>query len=152
MQQRRIRVCKIFHLEMAHQLLPGCESFACSDSIHGHSYKIEVTLTSDCLDSNGMVVDFAVLKALFHKAVFREYDHALVLPAFLAENVGRARCIVSEFNPTAEVLASVWFEELERGLVEGRVVVDQHLRNLHIESVKVWETESAWAEVVDEKV
>jgi 6-pyruvoyltetrahydropterin/6-carboxytetrahydropterin synthase len=81
-------VSRRFSFEAAHQLPwhPG----KCA-SLHGHSYRLEITVTSD-LTADGIVIDFSDLKASVTKHVLSDYDHAF-LNDFLP-------------NPTAELIAA----------------------------------------------
>lgn len=78
---QKVRVTKRFHFEMAHAL--RCHDGLCAN-IHGHSYVLDVTLEgvprlTDDHPKNGMVIDFAELKALVNKAVVNDFDHHLLL-------------------------------------------------------------------------
>lgn len=76
-----IRVTKEFHFEMAHALH---NYDGLCKNIHGHSYKLLVTLRGTPIpgDENtkyGMVMDFGDLKKIVNKAIIDKYDHSLVL-------------------------------------------------------------------------
>lgn len=76
-----IRVTKSFTLDMAHALY-GYDG-ACKN-IHGHTYRLTVTLSGMPLQDNnnpkaGMVLDFKILKEIVAKSIISVYDHALVL-------------------------------------------------------------------------
>lgn len=78
---RRLQVTKRFTLEMAHALT-GHDG-PCKH-LHGHSYVLDITLRGEPMDrpgdpKNGMVMDFADLKAIVKRRVVDHYDHALVL-------------------------------------------------------------------------
>ena len=138
------RICKSFRFEAAHQL-ERAFSKACVKSIHGHSYKVELFLTSRCLDPDLMVVDFGVL-ADFIDAIKSVWDHALILPRKLFAEFGEMpsnKTVVLEASPTAEVMASILLE----GLVEtvSKIPASNRLR---VEKVRVHETETGWAECV----
>jgi len=56
-------------------------------SVHGHTWRFEVTLGSDTLDKQGFVADFDVLHAEVLEACHRLLDHSLAIgPATWAEN------------------------------------------------------------------
>ncbi|MFR6543952.1 MAG: 6-pyruvoyl trahydropterin synthase family protein, partial [Butyricimonas virosa] len=48
---------KLFKFEGAH-IVRNCSSHRCRENIHGHSYIVEVFITSDKLDRGYMVIDF----------------------------------------------------------------------------------------------
>lgn len=81
-------VTRQFRFEASHQLPwhPG----KCAN-LHGHSYVLDVTVEND-LTPDGIVIDFANLKAAVSKHVLDDYDHRHLndlLP-----------------NPTAELIAA----------------------------------------------
>lgn len=63
--------------------------------LHGHTYRIRAVVAGDELDSLGMLVDFATLRACL-KRVLDELDHRLLNDLSAPELVP---------NPTAEVIA-----------------------------------------------
>ena len=78
-----IRVTKEFKLEMAHAL-HGYDGLC--KNIHGHSYKLWVTVKGEVRNENGhvkdgMVIDFEGLKEIVKPAIIDKYDHSLVLNA-----------------------------------------------------------------------
>jgi 6-pyruvoyltetrahydropterin/6-carboxytetrahydropterin synthase len=102
----------------AHQLR-GYEG-RCKD-LHGHTWKIEVTLQSEKLDAIGMVADFKVMKKLL-KEVLDPIDHVYLndLPYF--KNV----------NPTTENIAQYVYRNFAKACAP-----------LKVKQVEVWESESA---------
>ena len=105
-----IRVTKTFSFEMAHALL-GHDG-PCKN-IHGHSYKLRVTLIGKALQQtghpkDGMIIDFSELKNLINESVIKVYDHALVLnnAAYSSEldvlTKQYARVILVPFQPSCE--------------------------------------------------
>ena len=76
-----IRLTKAFTFETAHALY-GYDG-KCKN-IHGHSYKLYVTVKGiPSQDSNdvklGMVMDFGDLKKIVNEAVVDVFDHAILL-------------------------------------------------------------------------
>ena len=115
-------VCKDFRFAAAHQIRGhrgGCEN------LHGHSYRVRVWVRAQTLDSLGMVIDFADLKAAMEEVV-GPFDHAFLneVPPF------------DQRNTTAELVAQHVFTELRRRLDDERVRVAR---------VEVWESDSAGA-------
>ena len=102
----------------AHQLR-GYEG-RCKD-LHGHTWKIEVTLQSEKLDAIGMVADFKVMKKLL-KEILDPIDHVFLndLPYF------------KEANPTTENIAKYIYIHFGRAC-----------KPLKLKQVEVWESESA---------
>jgi len=80
---KTIRITKQFKMEMAHAL-HGYDGLC--KNIHGHSYKLWVTLKGDIKDESGhkkdgMVLDFSLLKKIVKPTIIDKYDHSLVLNA-----------------------------------------------------------------------
>ena len=78
-----IRITKEFKFEMAHAL-HGYDGLC--KNIHGHSYKLWVTIRGEVRkekghQKDGMVMDFDVLKSIVKPAIINKYDHSLVLNA-----------------------------------------------------------------------
>lgn len=77
----KIRVTKEFAFETAHALWNydgPCRN------VHGHSYKLFVTLTGEPVNDpanpkNGMVIDFGDLKKLVNKEIVKVFDHSVVI-------------------------------------------------------------------------
>ena len=78
-----IRITKEFNFEMAHAL-HGYDGLC--KNIHGHSYKLWVTVKGEVRNEkghvkDGMVIDFDGLKEIVKPAIIDKYDHSLVLNA-----------------------------------------------------------------------
>jgi 6-pyruvoyltetrahydropterin/6-carboxytetrahydropterin synthase len=93
------------------------------ENVHGHNFKVQVTIEGDRLDETGMLVDFLDVKHAMRDVISR-LDHV-----FLND--------ISPFdvkNPSAENIAEYFYEELDRRLASNPVPVQ-------IQEVRVWETE-----------
>ncbi|HMR01716.1 MAG TPA: 6-carboxytetrahydropterin synthase QueD [Candidatus Gracilibacteria bacterium] len=64
-------VTKIFTFDAAHQLT---NYYGKCERVHGHTYTLEVTLEGD-VHSNGMVIDFVLLKRIVKRQVLERLDH-----------------------------------------------------------------------------
>ena len=78
-----VRITKEFKFEMAHAL-HGYDGLC--KNIHGHSYKLCVTVKGEIKKDkgnpkDGMVLDFDVLKSIVKPEIINKYDHSLVLNA-----------------------------------------------------------------------
>lgn len=113
-------VTKSFGFEAAHYL-PDYEG-ACN-RLHGHSYKMQVTVSGSVDEMSGMIIDFNVLKSVVNNEVVDKYDHRYLNDFFE--------------NPTAENMVQHIFRELSAKFTKMGLV---------LESVKLWETESSFAE------
>ncbi|MGB0173243.1 MAG: 6-pyruvoyl trahydropterin synthase family protein, partial [Flavobacteriaceae bacterium] len=73
-----IRVTKSFSFETGHALY-GYDGLC--KNVHGHSYKLHVTVVGRPIDDqnhvkNGMVIDFKDLKTIVKSEVVDVFDHA----------------------------------------------------------------------------
>ena len=108
------------HFSGAHRLhhLHGqCEE------LHGHNWKIEVSVTSSHLGKEGVVIDFKILKQKVDE-VLKLLDHTFLndLPYF------------SKKEPSSENIAKYIFDRLKIGL-KGYPVI--------LKKVTAWESETA---------
>jgi 6-pyruvoyltetrahydropterin/6-carboxytetrahydropterin synthase len=93
------------------------------ENVHGHNFRVRVTLEGEKLDDTGLLVDFLDVKRSMGEIIAR-LDHV-----FLNE--------IAPFdvrNPSAENIAEYFHEELSRRLAENPVPV-------HISEVRIWETD-----------
>ena len=143
-----LRLTKRFTFEMAHAL-PSYQGKC--HNIHGHSYKLYVTIEGSPLQeegasSNGMVLDFGAIKAIIEQHIVSPFDHALVLPRpnttdpQPALNLGgyAAKLIWVDFQPTTENLLMHFASLLEGRFPDGT----------RLYSLKLYETESSSAEII----
>ena len=93
------------------------------ENLHGHNFKVEVTLAGDRLDQAGMLVDFLDVKALMREVMGR-LDH---------QNLNEVAPFDEEKNPSAENIAEYFYCHMTDGLADTEVPV-------RITQVKVWET------------
>lgn len=136
----RLRVTKEFHFEAAH-FLPGYDGLCAN--LHGHSYKLFVTLRGEVLGNirspkDGMVIDFSLLKQVVEREVISLLDHTLVIRRGLspiAEEV-HFRLLELDNQPTSENLL-LWIVERLRGALPA---------SLELFSVRLYETASSSAE------
>ncbi|MCE5202240.1 MAG: 6-carboxytetrahydropterin synthase QueD [Synergistaceae bacterium] len=111
-------LCRKFKFDAAHNLVNyhgKCER------LHGHTYGLAVTLEGEP-DPEGMVFDFAELKAAVNELVLSKLDHAYI------NDVIR--------QPTAECISQWIFRTLDAALKRD---------NCELFEVRVWETESSSA-------
>jgi 6-pyruvoyltetrahydropterin/6-carboxytetrahydropterin synthase len=90
------------------------------ENVHGHNYRVQLTLEGPELNAIGLLVDFVEVKRLIHGVVDR-LDHQFIndLPPF------------DVVNPSAENLAKYFYDEISLNL--GQTV--------RLGQVKVWETD-----------
>jgi len=110
------------HFSGAHRLryLHGkCEE------LHGHNWKVEVSLVSDKLNKEGVVIDFEILKQKLKK-ILKFLDHTYLndLPYFSGK------------EPSSENIARYIFDKLKGELKNHPVT---------LKKVTAWESETACA-------
>jgi len=111
--------------------------------IHGHRYKIELTVSSTQLDSIGRVVDFSVLKERCGAWIDANWDHKLLL--FSADPLAKIitaedGLVIVDFNPTAENMAFALNKKFSELLRET---------GIHVTSIRVYETPNCWSDHVN---
>ncbi|NEM99108.1 6-pyruvoyl trahydropterin synthase family protein [Pontibacter burrus] len=140
----KIRLTRLFRFEMAHAL--HHYDGPCSN-IHGHSYKLQVTIVGTPLDNeadpkNGMVMDFGELKKLVNRTIVDELDHALLLredsDAELVDTLRKLhhKLVLTTYQPTCENMLLDFKTRLRKQMPE----------HIALHSLKLWETASSFAE------
>lgn len=142
-------VSKKINIEMAHKLSNyngGC------NNIHGHRMTIEIGVEGDIINaagtSEGMVVDYKILKQILNEVIHDKFDHSMTVykkdntvPEFkLLEKKGMKVNFV-DYNPTSENFAKKWFVEIQEKLKEEVT--------LKLSYIIVWETETAYTTYMD---
>ena len=139
-----IRVTKEFSFEMAHALWNydgPCRN------VHGHSYRLFVTLNGKPLDDtdnpkNGMVIDFSDLKKIVKREIVDVFDHCVVVSRhFDKEKTDMfsalfGNTVLVDYQPTCENLVSDFAGRISKQLPDGT--------KLH--SLKLYETATSYAE------
>ncbi|MDH3979754.1 MAG: 6-carboxytetrahydropterin synthase [Gammaproteobacteria bacterium] len=104
--------------------------------LHGHNARAVITLESAELDDCGMVEDFSGVKRLVWDWLDSEIDHTLLLhrddPLLSVLQSAGERVLVTEENPTAEVIARMIFDYVAD---KGYPVIE----------VVLWETDTSYA-------
>jgi 6-pyruvoyltetrahydropterin/6-carboxytetrahydropterin synthase len=141
----KIRITKQFNFETGHALY-GYDG-ACRN-IHGHSYKLYVTVIGLPIDDKehvkyGMVIDFKDLKKIVNQEVVEIFDHATVfnkntphkdLAITLKKNGHKV--IMADYQPTCELLVIDFANKIKNRLPS----------NILLHSLKLQETESSFAQ------
>lgn len=141
----RTRITKIFTFDSAHRLRH--HDGKCRN-LHGHTYKLEVTIggVPQTVDGSnpqsGMIFDFGILKQIVNEEVLDALDHTDL------------DGVVS--YSTAELLAAHIFNAIDSRVAEYKYGVTQADTFLplppptRVYRVRLWETPTSYAEVVDE--
>jgi 6-pyruvoyltetrahydropterin/6-carboxytetrahydropterin synthase len=98
------------------------------ENVHGHNYRVRVTLEGDALGSNGLLVDFVDVKKQLVEIINR-LDHQFIndVEPFTV------------LNPSAENLAKYFYDELSGKLSNHSEVP------VRIAEVRIWETDTSIA-------
>lgn len=140
-----IRITKEFSFETGHALY-GYDG-KCRN-VHGHSYKLAVTVIGKPIDEPGaiklgMVIDFGDLKKIVKEEVVDPFDHATVFNkntphlelAMELETRGH-KVILADYQPTSENMVIDFAQKISAKLP----------KNIKLHSLKLRETETAYAE------
>ncbi len=142
-----MKIRKLFKFENAH-IVRNCTSSRCSQSIHGHSYRVELFLISDSLDRGEMVYDFGLTK-LYIKELIDSFDHAITLwkgddPGYLADmKKWSKRWVEIPVNPSAEQFSRLFFLMIDRVLRLS--IMKNGEGSVKVDSVIVHETDTGYA-------
>ena len=110
-------------------------------NLHGHTYRVDVSVAQADGAGGDMVIDFKDLKRIASEVVCERFDHAFIYNtespgeseiAAVVEKNGM-RVVPIPFRSTAENLARLFFDEL-KARIPG------------LAAVKVWETSDSCAE------
>lgn len=107
-------------LEIAHRL-GGAYSGRCLHW-HGHRYEVEITVTAQKFNADGMIVDFKKLKEVVKTVLDDKWDHGACVRAGdplarpLMEDAHHERVHIINANPTLEWMVEHWALELQKAL------------------------------------
>ncbi|MDO5970387.1 6-carboxytetrahydropterin synthase [Flavivirga aquimarina] len=140
-----IRITKQFSFETGHALY-GYDG-KCKN-VHGHSYKLSVTVIGKPITDNtnvkfGMVIDFGDLKKIVKEEIVNVFDHATVFNqntphvelAKELENRGHNVLLV-DYQPTSEMMVIDFSKKIKKRLP----------KHIELHSLKLQETDSSFAE------
>ena len=140
-----IRITKQFNFETGHALY-GYDG-KCRN-VHGHSYKLSVTVFGQPIDDNsnvkfGMVIDFGDLKKIVNEEIVDIFDHATVFNkntphVELAKELSDRghHVLLVDYQPTSEMMVIDFAAKIKKRLPE----------NIKLHSIKLQETETSFAE------
>ena len=140
-----IRITKQFSFETGHALY-GYDG-KCRN-VHGHSYKLSVTVIGSPIDDNshvkfGMVIDFSDLKKVVKEEIVDVFDHATVFNkntphVELAKELSDRdhNVLLVNYQPTSEMMVIDFAEKIKNRLPQ----------NIQLHSLKLQETATSYAE------
>jgi len=142
---KKIRITKQFSFETGHALY-GYDG-KCKN-VHGHSYKLDVTVIGSPIDDTsnvkyGMVIDFGDLKKIVKEEIVNVFDHATVFnkntPHVDLANELASRghnVLLVDYQPTSEMMVIDFAQKIKARLPE----------NIQLFSLKLQETATSYAE------
>ena len=140
-----IRITKQFSFETGHALY-GYDG-KCKN-VHGHSYKLSVTVIGKPITDNtnvkfGMVIDFSDLKKIVREEIVDLFDHATVFNqntphVELAKELSNRghHVILVDYQPTSENMVVDFAQKIKNRLPN----------DIKLHSLKLQETETSFAE------
>lgn len=97
------------------------------ERLHGHNWRIQVTVTSDRLNEIDIVMDFHELKRIVNETI-SSLDHLFLNEVFP----------FTEINPSSENIAKWLYDSIKKR-------IEKDYKNVNIASVTVWESDTASA-------
>ena len=140
-----IRITKEFNFETGHALY-GYDGLC--KNVHGHSYKLSVSLIGTPIqDPNnvkfGMVLDFSDLKKIVNETVVEPFDHSTVLNVTsphkeLADDMEKRGHKIKrvQYQPTSEMMI----------LDFAKIIEEQLPKGINLHHLILRETETSYAE------
>jgi 6-pyruvoyltetrahydropterin/6-carboxytetrahydropterin synthase len=95
------------------------------EKLHGHNWKVQVSVTAERLNEIDLVIDFHDLKRIANE-IISPLDHSFLNDIFP----------FTEKNPSSENIAKWIYESLKKKISD---------ENIHVSAVTVWESDNASA-------
>jgi 6-pyruvoyltetrahydropterin/6-carboxytetrahydropterin synthase len=142
---KNVRITKEFTFETGHALY-GYDG-KCRN-VHGHSYKLAVTVIGTPIDElghvkHGMVIDFGDLKKIIKEEIVEPFDHATVFNkntphVELAKELSDRghEVILVDYQPTSEMMIIDFADKIKKRLPD----------NIQLHHLRLRETETSYAE------
>ncbi|MGV8059641.1 MAG: 6-carboxytetrahydropterin synthase QueD [Smithellaceae bacterium] len=93
------------------------------EELHGHNFKVEVTVAAQDLNESGILIDFRNVKKWLQEIIDKlDHKHLNEFPSFLGK------------NPSSENIAKYIYQEMKLKTQQAEV---------KMVGVKVWESENA---------
>jgi len=102
------------------------------EELHGHNFKVEITVAARELDSNGLLIDFRFLKKYLNE-ILEDMDH---------KHLNKLSSFAG-INPSAENIARHICEEM---------AVKVKMAGVRMVRVKIWESENAAVTYIPESL
>jgi len=139
---------KLFKFENAH-IVRNCTTQRCAQSLHGHSYKVEVLLESNYLDEAQMIYDFGLMKHTI-KEFIDAFDHSVTLwdkdsAEYISDMQKHSkRWVILPVSPSAEQFSRVIFLIAQK-VIDTTLMINGE-RGVEVNSIIVHETDTGYAQ------
>jgi 6-pyruvoyltetrahydropterin/6-carboxytetrahydropterin synthase len=148
LEEIKLKITKEITFDSAHML--SDYSGKCNN-LHGHTYKLQLTIDGGVDQKTNMVLDFNIVKSIVNEVVMSNFDHAIIFSA-------------SEFREESENELLEWAKKYSKRhivLYKGKSTCENmtpiirdaiygYLKNHGYKdfevSVKLWETPTSFAE------
>jgi 6-pyruvoyltetrahydropterin/6-carboxytetrahydropterin synthase len=133
------RIYKLVHFDASHRLMHYRGKCA---HIHGHRWKVEVWIQGEVDDVTGILVDYNTVKSIIER-----FDHQIILnreDPLVACIEQFQPVITTPGDPTSELLAGILRDMIEDGCRDAGIVAQ-------VERIRVWESETCYAELAYER-
>ncbi len=149
LMSKQVSITRRLEFDSGHRIPNHCGQCR---NIHGHRYRLDLTLSGEVLhregaSDDGMILDFGDIKTLAQEHLVSKWDHAFLiyrgdtaLLNFLQSMEGH-KTVVLDAIPTVENLAQIAFDIL------APVFKDCFGHHLQLTRLVLFETPNCWAEV-----
>jgi 6-pyruvoyltetrahydropterin/6-carboxytetrahydropterin synthase len=129
------RIYKQVHFDASHRLLHYEGKCA---NLHGHRWLVEVWLEGSVDGASGILVDYNEIKAIVDRL-----DHQIILNEEdpMVPCIGQFQTVITtSSDPTSEVLAKILMDQINDHC-------DASGRSVHVVRIRVWESDTCYAEI-----
>ena len=121
----KLSITKEFEFDAAHKLGTETEIFGKCSNLHGHTYKMFVTVSKKILD-NGMVINFTTLKKIVNESIINYLDHSYL---------NEVEWLKNDLT-TCEIMVQKIWDRLEPHLIS---------KDIHLQKLELFETPTSKA-------
>jgi 6-pyruvoyltetrahydropterin/6-carboxytetrahydropterin synthase len=95
------------------------------EALHGHNFQVEVSVTAETLNEEGLLIDFRIVKR-WTEEILAQLDHTYLNELDYFQKV----------NPTSEEIARLFYDRIDEKARQAKT---------HVSRVTVWESENSCA-------
>jgi len=134
----RVTATRVLEFDAGHRLL-GHES-KCRN-VHGHRYRLELSVAAPRLDTVGRVIDFSVVKRLVGGWIDEHWDHGYLAriedPVLHTAADAGLKVWVMAVEPTAENMVSIL-------VAQAQELLEPH--DIEVVRARLWETPNCYVD------